>query len=395
MVVGDLLKKELKKISVEKLKVGVSAWANSFAGDYLDLINLFRSKEIYIYGSGRFGSGGAWYLNHAGIKPTYFIDSNVSKKENLTVRGIPVVGLSETTNQLDDSIVIIMIGDLIEAEKVKNKLVEKGVKNIYIRDPKNDFVEQLFFWEIAQNIVNNSSWDEFVKGVDDNSIIKAFDLLEDNVSKKAYLTFIKVMCEGEYEPEKYDEDYMAHDVPLAKGYNRFIDAGAYCGENGLAINKKFGPLESVAFIEPDSSNMRELKKRIEKSDLSSKSLFFECALWNENTTLKFNNVASVGSHLSDVGGSIVECFSIDSILRDFKPTMIKMDVEKAEYNALIGSKNVIFESKPDLLISVYHTVDDIWRIILLINSWGLGYKFYLRHHNPWAVDTVLYAVCAE
>jgi len=274
-------------------------------------------------------------------------------------------------------------------------LEDMGIENIYIRDPENDFIEQLFFWEIAQNIVNHSSWDAFVDGYQDGSAIKVFDLLEDEVSRKAYFTFFNVMCNGEYTPEKYDDDYMPTDVPLAKGYSRFIDAGAYHGENGLAINNAFGPLESVAFIEPDEANMVELRKNIKNSELKDKSLFFQCALWDQNTTLRFNNVGSVGSHLSDIGDSSIECFSIDSILADFEPTMIKMDIERAEYNALIGAKKIIYATKPDLLISIYHSVDDIWRIILLINSWELNYKFYLRHHNPWAVDTVLYAVCAE
>jgi len=394
--VNNELKVNLEKIISGKLEAGESTWFNSFSGYYLDLINFLRTKNVYIFGAGRYGQGGLWHINHAGIKPVAFIDSNVTANEDLIVRGLPVIPLAAVTDSvIKDMAVIIMIGDATEAENVKGVLQNKGIEHIYVRSTDNDLVEQLFFWEIAQNIVNHSSWDNFVSGCNDRSVFKAFDLLEDDISKKAYYTFLDVMCNGEYQPEKYDDDYMPKDVPLVKGYGRFIDAGAYRGENGLAINNKFGPLDAVAFIEPDAANMEELKIRVENSELNDRSIFFQCALWDKEKTLRFNNVGSVGSHLSEQGGVTVQCLAIDEILRDFNPTMIKMDIEKAEYNALIGARKVIQANKPDLLISVYHSVDDIWRIIILIDSWNLNYKFYLRHHNPWGVDTVLYAVCAE
>jgi len=76
-----------------------------------------------------------------------------------------------------------------------------------------------------------------------------------------------------------------------------------------------------------------------------------------------------------------------------KATIIKMDVEGAELEALKGAYNTIKNYKPRLAICVYHKPSDIIDIpgfILQIND---GYKLYLRHHRAdIADDTVLYAI---
>lgn len=70
-----------------------------------------------------------------------------------------------------------------------------------------------------------------------------------------------------------------------------------------------------------------------------------------------------------------------------------MDVEGAEYDALIGARNIISRYRPDLAICVYHYVDHYFEIPLLIDSWKLGYSFYLRTYDSCGNETVMYATC--
>jgi hypothetical protein len=98
-----------------------------------------------------------------------------------------------------------------------------------------------------------------------------------------------------------------------------------------------------------------------------------------------------GSNISNSGVNIVQCVAIDQCISDFKPTYIKMDIEGAEYDALLGAKDTICTWKPNLAICLYHKPTDLYRIPLLISSWGLGYKFYLRMYNYSAFELVLYA----
>ena len=84
-------------------------------------------------------------------------------------------------------------------------------------------------------------------------------------------------------------------------------------------------------------------------------------------------------------------------LSDFLATTsvnyIKMDIEGAEYEALLGLESVIKRDCPHLAISVYHKPDDMWKIGLWLNSkFGKQYTFYLRVYNFQTFDTLLYAI---
>jgi hypothetical protein len=82
---------------------------------------------------------------------------------------------------------------------------------------------------------------------------------------------------------------------------------------------------------------------------------------------------------------------LDSIIDD-KITFIKMDIEGAEYNAILGAHNTITKYRPKLAISIYHKPEDIWEIPSLILKMNPEYKLYLGHYSIAAAETVLYAI---
>ena len=69
-----------------------------------------------------------------------------------------------------------------------------------------------------------------------------------------------------------------------------------------------------------------------------------------------------------------------------------MDIEGAEYQAILGAKKIIDKYKPKLAICVYHKPEDIWELPWLIHKINQEYKFYLRHYSFGDVETVLYAL---
>lgn len=52
-----------------------------------------------------------------------------------------------------------------------------------------------------------------------------------------------------------------------------------------------------------------------------------------------------------------------------------------EQKALQGAQNHIKTSHPKLLISIYHSNEDIWQIPKMIKEMDNTYKFYLRYHG--------------
>lgn len=74
-----------------------------------------------------------------------------------------------------------------------------------------------------------------------------------------------------------------------------------------------------------------------------------------------------------------------------KPTFIKMDIEGSELEALKGAKETIRKNKPKLAISIYHKLEDMWELPLLIHEIEPGYKFYCKKNSPVA-EFILHAI---
>ena len=108
--------------------------------------------------------------------------------------------------------------------------------------------------------------------------------------------------------------------------------------------------------------------------------------------LAFDSTQGPSCHISESGNTFLQCVSLDEILPNFIPTFIKMDIEGAEIEAIKGACSTISKHKPDLAISVYHKIDHLWKIPLLLKSLKNNYKFYLRSYEHFNQETVLYAV---
>ena len=101
-----------------------------------------------------------------------------------------------------------------------------------------------------------------------------------------------------------------------------------------------------------------------------------------------------GNKLLESGDAEVETVTLDHDICE-PISVIKMDIEGAEKDAIKGASSHIREEKPKLLVSSYHLPGDIFEIPNLINSIRDDYKFYLRfygHGCIWPCDYVLFAI---
>ena len=74
-------------------------------------------------------------------------------------------------------------------------------------------------------------------------------------------------------------------------------------------------------------------------------------------------------------------------------SLIRMDIEGSEFDALIGAKHCISTFRPALIICLYHHPSDLFRLPLLVASIDQSYKFYIGHHNPSCFyETVMYCI---
>lgn len=173
----------------------------------------------------------------------------------------------------------------------------------------------------------------------------------------------------------------------------FVDAGCF---DGLTTKQFFTWCKGEAYaycFEPDSQNITLIQKNLHNQNHYE---IVPKALWSINRTLaieaKGNFATSVCEDIYNNNKPTVEAVSLDDFLDAREVTFIKMDIEGAEVDALLGAKKTIEEQKPRLAISIYHKTDDIWRIPDTILKCCPDYQFYLRHYSFSNYDTVLYAI---
>lgn len=320
----------------------------------------------------------------------YLISGNPLPGE--TIGEHPIYSIHETNKIRHENIPVIIA--VCNREKNSNisiiidLLKQKGFNQIitYFEFHAN-FAYELgdFFWLTKPSfyIENQSKY------------IECLSLFKEEQSKNLYKEII-VFCDTFNpfllsEPD-FDHQYFPENLTVWDGLNTFIDVGTYDGQNIIDAAKKFGVLSKVIAFEPDQSNLKKIKQFINWPAVASEAIIYPCGVWSETCVLSFYSGGGESSAVSEQGDLAVPVVSLDDVLQGVVPGFIKMDVEGAEIEALNGAKNLIFNHKPSLAISIYHTPKHLFEIPLLLNSWDLGYKFYIRFHGHNLFDTVLYCV---
>lgn len=185
------------------------------------------------------------------------------------------------------------------------------------------------------------------------------------------------------------------DLPqLEKNKNEkeiFVDGGCFDGSTSLRFIdwcKKVNREGHCYTFEPDPINREKCIRILENKGIEYQMI--PKGLWSEYAEMSFKSNGG-SSSITEDGDVHIIADSIDRCI-DAPVTFIKMDIEGAEYQAILGAKNIINKYKPKLAICVYHKPEDIWELPWLIHKINPEYKFYLRHYSFGDVETVLYAL---
>lgn len=184
----------------------------------------------------------------------------------------------------------------------------------------------------------------------------------------------------------FTDQYQPADLPRWRDPMRLIDCGAYVGDTIAALARNGFHFAAVAAFEPDPENFARLQRNI-GTDCST--VCFPCGVSDATALKTFSASASAGSRIDAdcADGHSIHCVAIDDPLHDFARTLIKMDIEGEESGALNGAQRTIAPSRPVPAVSMYHCPAQLWEIPLLIDSWQLGCRFFLRSHARTAVST--------
>src|SRR6185295_9281459 len=120
-------------------------------------------------------------------------------------------------------------------------------------------------------------------------------------------------------------------------------------------------------IEPDPANGRAFASRILKLpvEIRDRIQVIANATGSKRSTVTFNATGTAGSAVG-TGSYQIESIPLDELLASTAPTFIKMDIEGAEPDTLLGAGQTIANHAPVLAICLYHAQEHLWQIPLLI-----------------------------
>lgn len=175
----------------------------------------------------------------------------------------------------------------------------------------------------------------------------------------------------------------------------YVDCGAYDGDTvqEFLINSKYN-FQYIYALEPDIGNRKKMEVRFQMlpNHLIGKISIIPKAIWKESCDIGFNSAGDMSSLIDSNSNKKIEAISLDDLLCTITgPIHIKLDVEGAEIEALMGARELMSRSRPTWAISVYHKPDDLAMAYAHLSQSRHQYKFSLRCHGGDGTDLMLYA----
>ena len=353
------------------------------------IINACKAaKNVCIFGTGRYFEEAFDTWKYKENLCVNLLCDNNPEKWGTSIKGLPCISPDDLAN-MDDIIVIPLIGNRLS--------VIKQLNDLKIRF----FLPEYYGLECIANTPRNLEW------FSQNRILDVYDILADDESKKVYASVIcNRIAFGQYWYDSLCSSGEYFSAVFAPDNNEvYLDCGAYIGDTVLKFIEAVPPAQSGAkfreihAFEVDSNNFVMLEKTAASLRLKENNNNIHCyhmAVWNENTTLSFgkeehghNESVSVNKTGDSFMTQTVPAVKIDDLAGN--ATLIKMDIEGAELNALKGAENTIIKNAPKLTICLYHKLEDFWEIPIYLKTIMPDYKFFVRHHSNDYGGTVLYA----
>lgn len=338
------------------------------------------NHKLFIWGCGSYSKIVIEYLKSIGIEstPTYIIDDayyNDSKKNVTSFSRFLVENASDA----------VVVFGFYNYELVKEKK-EKYINIIYK------------MYDFHFGVVNDKriEWNIQLAKEREREYKKTYDLLSDDVSKKIMQAYLDAAIVGDFE-ELYQYRSVPsyfNDITNEIFIDTLVDCGAYDGDSIHDYILNHTEYKRILAFEPDPDNVKKIRDREIKEGIHDLSVV-TAGVYSYDGKLFFNAKGESNSHLSSEGDVEVTVTTIDNYIDIISEhSLIKMDIEGSELEALKGAQESIKRSHPVLTICVYHKEEDLIEIPQYIYSL-VGddiYNFHLGFHGTDLAELVLYAI---
>ncbi len=329
---------------------------------------------IAVYGTGNGADKVFDEFDRLGIKVSAVVASDGFVRKR-TFRGFEVMSVSQAENEYGEFVMVLCFASHLPTVIDSIKELSKRHKVIMPSVPV-----------YGENIFNKA----FLKD-NLNEIEKAYGLLSDEQSKKAFENIIRFQITGDlnycFDCETTKDE--AFSILSLGESESFLDLGAYRGDTVEEFLNHTKSYEKIVAVEPDKRTFRKLQTNCE---VIENFTAINSAVWSCDCTLKFDGNKGRGA-AAKADGEEITAICVDSIFEKHGNfTYLNIDIEGAESKMLDGAANAL-KHKPKLCIAAYHRSEDIFALVNKINSINPRYKIHLRHHphiSFW--DTNIYCI---
>lgn len=374
------------------LSEGVDAARAREFGTFDDLVRPL-GNSIVLFGAGGLGRRCLSGLRQHGIEPIAFADNNPNMWKR-QVEGVPVFSAEEAAQRFGETAVfVVSIWGAHSKDRMRdreNQLRSLSCRKVVPFGP--------LFWKYPEPVLPHYAADlphHVIEKADE--VLACYDLWADSESKREYIAQLKWRLTFDFEsmsPPVREAIYFPPDLVELGSDEVFVDCGAFDGDTlELFLRKSKSSFARVFAFEPDPANFNRLSQSLSAfPDRVRDRIEIKCAAVGAKAQTVRLSAEGAASSAVGSGDLEVECVTLDESLADCAPTMIKMDIEGSEPDAIRGAARLIRETAPLLAISGYHKQDHLWSIPLLIKSLNSEYRFYLRPHDLEGWDLVCYGI---
>jgi FkbM family methyltransferase len=348
--------------------------------------------HMVIFGCGQLGRFVLPAVRAAGLEPLAYCDNN-PRTWGTEIDGVRVLSPADAAQRWGASAPFLTA--VYNSGSIRHQLRELGCRWV-VPYPA-------FFWEHAaclpaeERLALPQHLAEHV-----GEIQAVYALLADDRSRHEFLAQIRWRWLLDYAclpPHDRPADmYFPPDLMALSADEVLVDCGAFDGDSiRLFLEKTGGKFQRIHAFEPDPGNICALTRYLSAlpPEIASRIDVEPCAVGRENGIVRFQAEGSAGSKLSGAGEVEIPCRTLDSALPGVIPTIVKMDIEGAEIDAIPGAARISAECRPILAVCAYHRCQDLWTLPGLLQAANPEYRIFLRRYAEECWETVYYAIPME
>ena len=330
-------------------------------------------RDTYLFGCGDIGQRVQGKFRRANLAVAGFVDNDTSK-QGMEVNGVAVISPAELARVDKDAAVVLASH---QAEEMGRQCAALGIRHVLTAGAA---VRRYGLYEDMDALENATG------------AVAAMELWDDAGSRRLYRHMIRCRAfldlDNGLVPDP--DQYFNRSVARKEDLRAVADCGPFDGQVYRDLRKASDDaFEAYYAFEPDPSAFEALTSQVGDDP---RARLFNSAVGARPGRARFDARGDWGSRLSDSGSVDVAVDSIDHALAGLPVTMIKMDVEGQELEALAGAEATIRERRPFLAICCYHRDDHMWAVPLWIARLGAGYRLRLLQHGGSLYETVCHGI---